>query len=424
MFCSIADLKPKPFYKTLYKHLVFLENRNLYILTTGFPVLPKSEPYLLAEISVLKQHFKNIYFIPITDTPEQSYEGELNIIRYKVEDTAIPSLFFIFSQVSDDLWAILKRVRKLRSLRYYLADIRKTFQKALAIEKIITSPSNSNPQLIYAYWSNECATIAAILKSRSEKPIALSRAHGFDVFEEQTKDGIIPFREFQLTHLDKIFSVSKQGENHLKKMNPLFNDKISHSYLGSVKPATFNPFDPSEFNLVTCCFIRGIKRLSLFPEILKHISFKAKWFVIGGGDENEIELIKRNTQSLPTNIEVIFLGHFNETELHHFYETQSLNLMVSLSSSEGLPYSMMEAISYGIPLLSTDVGGCKEICTSETGILIDKTFEPKNVAELISKFRNSEKNALPFRENVRKFWHKNFYAEANYSEFSKQILEL
>jgi glycosyltransferase involved in cell wall biosynthesis len=68
-------------------------------------------------------------------------------------------------------------------------------------------------------------------------------------------------------------------------------------------------------------------------------------------------------------------------------------------------------------LLSTDVGGCKEIVTEETGILIPLETEMKEVAQIIKAFKNSPKNTLEFRKGVRKFWEENFDAEKNYGVF-------
>ena len=52
---------------------------------------------------------------------------------------------------------------------------------------------------------------------------------------------------------------------------------------------------------------------------------------------------------------------------------------------------MMEAQSFGIPIMSTNVGGCSEICNEQTGFLIEKEFDPKEVAQQLEAFKNSKK---------------------------------
>ena len=52
---------------------------------------------------------------------------------------------------------------------------------------------------------------------------------------------------------------------------------------------------------------------------------------------------------------------------------------------------MMEAQSFGIPIMSTDVGGCNEICNENTGFLIPKDFTAIDAANKIQEFKNSKK---------------------------------
>jgi len=83
-------------------------------------------------------------------------------------------------------------------------------------------------------------------------------------------------------------------------------------------------------------------------------------------------------------------------------------LVFRVSETEGLPVSMMEAISFGIPILSTDVGGCKEIVTSETGILIKKDFDDNEVAKMIEEEYRIKRFDKKGREAIRKFWESTF----------------
>ena len=108
-------------------------------------------------------------------------------------------------------------------------------------------------------------------------------------------------------------------------------------------------------------------------------------------------------------------------EIFEFYQKEHVNLFVSLSAVEGVPVSIMEAISFGIPVLSTDVGGCKEIVTEKTGILIPLETEMQEIAKLITEFRDSPKNTLKFRKGVRQFWEQHFDAEKNYEKIKKWI---
>ena len=80
------------------------------------------------------------------------------------------------------------------------------------------------------------------------------------------------------------------------------------------------------------------------------------------------------------------MGDLQEKDVFRTYLAGSINLFVSVSETEGLPVSIMEAISFGIPVMATDVGGCREIANAHTGVLISKDFDVKSVAEEITRF--------------------------------------
>ena len=156
--------------------------------------------------------------------------------------------------------------------------------------------------------------------------------------------------------------------------------------------------------------------------ILKELKFELVWHLIGDGPD--LEKVKNINQQLPSNITMVYHGQKSRNEIFEFYKLNHINLFVSLSSSEGLPVSMIEALSYGIPLMSTDVGGCNEICNEQTGFLIPKKFNHKIVSHKIEEFKSSEKNTEKFRFGCRKFWEENFKADKNYSDFSSKIINL
>ncbi len=53
------------------------------------------------------------------------------------------------------------------------------------------------------------------------------------------------------------------------------------------------------------------------------------------------------------------------------------DVILSVSTNEGLPMSMIEGASKGALILSTDVGGCHQICKNNVnGYLYNKSFEP------------------------------------------------
>jgi glycosyltransferase involved in cell wall biosynthesis len=246
---------------------------------------------------------------------------------------------------------------------------------------------------------------------------AITRAHGGDLFEERgSLSGKILFRNFQGRYLDRILSVSKTGTDYLQHKYPKFKEKIETVYLGSPNHEHLNPINNGErFVLVSCALVRNIKRIHKIAEMLQLIDFPLTWYHIGSQNlqaknDPTIPIYIDNVEKLKlkTNIEFVPKGNMSNEEVMKFFSEVPIDLFISLSEAEGVPVSIMEAISFGVPILSTDVGGCKEIVTDETGILVPLETEMEVIAKKITEFKTSHKNTAEFRSNVRLFWENNF----------------
>lgn len=272
--------------------------------------------------------------------------------------------------------------------------------------------------IYYTFWFNDWATVLSIFKRNKEISGFYSRVHGADLFEERVP-GIkrLAFRWFQLKEVTKVFSVSQKGTNYLIQKYPAFSKKIQTSYLGTED--YFNPVvgESSKFTIITCAKIRNIKRIHLIPEILMHINFPLKWIHIGGENKNDptLRVLNENLNKLKTkdNIEVSFYGNISNKEIFDVYNKNYINLFISVSETEGLPVSMMEAISFGIPILATDVGGCAEIVTPKTGFLVPVNFKNEELASIIANEYSKSRFDKQARSIIRQFWGENFSAQKN-----------
>ena len=282
--------------------------------------------------------------------------------------------------------------------------------------------------LFYSFWFYDCIYLA-YLKRINFAPKIICRAHGGDLFEERSSlKGKVLCRNFQLKYFENVFSVSKIGAEYLRKKYQSFQSKIQVSYLGSDEPKQLNEINKDLFTLVSCANIRDIKRVYIIAEALIYIDFPMVWYHLG--DQNldahndpTIEVYKQNMLELKnnSNVQTIQLGQLANEEIFEFYRNTPCNLFISLSETEGIPVSMMEAISFGIPILSTDVGGCNEIVNHTTGILFPENISGKLVAKTISDFRYSTLNTDLNRIKIKNFWEEFFNQNTNYSKFFEQI---
>lgn len=117
------------------------------------------------------------------------------------------------------------------------------------------------------------------------------------------------------------------------------------------------------------------------------------------------------------------LGRLNNEEFHQLLTTHPNAIFISISRNEGLPYTFMEAISHGIPIISTDSMGCGELVNEFTGLLLPKGIDNVKTAAAIEKFYCEKSGDVEFRKNIRKYWEKNFNGLINYSSFHKSLCE-
>ncbi|MEE0980943.1 MAG: glycosyltransferase, partial [Acutalibacteraceae bacterium] len=148
---------------------------------------------------------------------------------------------------------------------------------------------------------------------------------------------------------------------------------------------------------------------------------KIRWTHIGDG--GTMQKVKAVCDEKLGFMEVNLVGQVSNQQVKDFYRNEKVDLFVNASTTEGLPVSMMEAISFSIPVVATDVGGVGEIIKDGyNGLLVSSDFTDEELAEKIRKIINSSKEErINMRRNARDFWENNFDAQKNFSQFAKEI---
>ena len=124
-----------------------------------------------------------------------------------------------------------------------------------------------------------------------------------------------------------------------------------------------------EINLITVGRLapfKNIDRIILSMKILN--SSKTKIFnlqIVGDGPErNKLEeLVKSNNLVEYIN----FTGQLDSNELDKIY--QKSDIYIQASGYEGLPHTLLEAISHNLSIISTPIGGTNEILMDNSCLL-------------------------------------------------------
>ena len=110
--------------------------------------------------------------------------------------------------------------------------------------------------------------------------------------------------------------------------------------------------------VVSCSAISPVKRVALLLRALKEVSVTVpvRWVHFGDGPlRSQVEREAALLEDARFRIE--FRGQTPNSELMSFYLNNPAHVFANVSDSEGVPVSIMEAMSVGIPIVATRVGG-------------------------------------------------------------------
>ena len=118
-------------------------------------------------------------------------------------------------------------------------------------------------------------------------------------------------------------------------------------------------------------------------------------------------------------MQATLLGNVQNSEIQKFYSKNNVDIFINFSNSEGIPVSIMEALSYGIPVVATDVGGTSEIVTSSVGALIHSNANTEELSRVIENVirRFSTNDA----QKIHDIWKNKYSALTNYNTFIRSL---
>lgn len=384
-------------------------------------------PFVREEIVFYAQQYSAVRLFsrkPLNVKGLEAYVQEASVVPHQrgpLSDLLQPRLWAWWLK---DLFSKSSSFAYLRRARYNLSYLMRCAGAANALEKRLQACGSQRPVLL-SYWFADWALTLSWLKAKGAIRAFYSRAHGRDVFEDrEPTTGKLPYRSQQLASAERVFTVSQAGCSYLQEKYPRFAGKIELQYLGT-RDHGIGAFDPeARPTLITCARVRNVKRIYLMPQILQHMQTPVRWVHIG--DENlqavndpTMPLYKAGKEALREmpQVEAMFTGSLDNAAIFDFYRNNTVNLFLNLSSTEGLPFVLIEAISMGIPVLATDVGGCREIAHAETGLLVEADPDPRELAAKVDAFLQSDQNTAHFRAGVRRYWENHFRLEDNLLKF-------
>jgi len=348
-----------------------LNNREIILFTNRFPYFA-GETFLETEIQYLSAAFGRIIICP--QEKGDRYYGQLppNVEVIDFSDTdnrSIRSMIqshwsVIVRYYLKMLFGSVHRMKYIRQFGYTWNTLMGFVRRSDWLMKEFCNQGKSGDMVYYSYWFNEWASALAIARSRGLKGRYAVRAHGYDYDEKQNGRGYFPFREAEMNSFDEIAQISDYGAGLMVEQFPS-SSGVLVSRLGVNDGGLNAGGSPgSQYRIVSCSGFASLKRIHLMIDILAALPLNYEWIHFGGGAGMK-EAEAYAAQKLPPGC-FSFRGYVHNAEIRAFYRHEPVDLFINTSILEGIPVSMMEAISAGVPLAGFGICGIPEIVNART----------------------------------------------------------
>lgn len=409
---------------------------KLVIFTMHYPY-KNGEDYVVSEIDHLSKYFSDIRVV----SAERNTQAELRKLPLNVcfetinrSYKFVKSIFLGMKNCFSHRTVQELRYMKKNNIKLSFSNIKKiiVFNIIAARYKIWIKKKYHKDEVnvvFYSYWLVEPAYALALVKSKY-KIFAISRAHGYDAFISR---GYQPFRSYIYEKMNYIYFVSKTAMNEFEERMRLCcnsNKKtLIHAPLGTQRyhdsRENAHDFTNQDFSIVTCSNVIQLKRLDILIDALKEIKdCLITWHHFGDGPL--LSWCKKEISHSLNNscVKVIFHGRVTNESVHRFYQENKVDVFINMSDYEGVPVSIMEAFSYGIPCIARDVGGNSEIVTNKyNGFLLKSDANHLDFLSAIEHMIDmSSDDIKQLRSNCVSTWKRDYCANENYNKFAIHIL--
>ncbi len=401
----------------------------LYFVNTQHSI----PPFLFNEIMAASPFFDKIILVsPIFDKKMCTNLPSNVLVKTTYRFVYYLSLFsgFIFnlSKTANDDWKRAKEMKK-NSFNYFLMRVKHTSIALFLKNRLDKAIKKNGMGPVISSWLDS-GSLAVAMSKNHKMFIGCSFCHSFEVDQTRNKYVGLLFTNLVLNRLGYVVFISENVMNGFLRFASANKITYSCSFLVRklgirheiIHDCSLIPH--TGINIISCSTLNAVKRINLIIETLKSITTSINWTHIGTGPlEDEI---KQQAESLSSNIDYNFLGYFDNEKVLGYYKTNKskIDLFVNLSSTEGIPVSIMEAMSFGIPCIATNVGGTSELVDNSNGYLIDNDDVVNKTIFSIKKYIASDKITIAkLRKAAQAKIEREFILKNNTKRFYEKLIK-
>lgn len=343
---------------------------SLVIFTAAYPH-GQGESFLEAEVSELARRVKRIVVVPLR-RPAGTRPLPSNVTLSSVSLTS-PTTFWralvqLFRCRGDLLWLAFMLVRDIRHIVRNLAS-------AVIALAHTHELGGTKPDHLHAHWLTHPATAAMIVSRLTHVGFSVT-AHRYDLYANNLVDPKVRSAKFvrcisrhgyallakQVRNPGRLVTIPMGVEIPVLNVRASRADQVPASF-ALVCPAALLPVKGHRYLLSAIAQLDPITRSQLTVHLM--------------GDGPLLEKLTGQARELGIQQHVRFHGHVSHAQLLGMYERGEAHCVALASVDdgnglhEGVPVSLIEAMAYGVPVISTTTGGIPElVMNGVTGVAV------------------------------------------------------
>ncbi len=346
--------------------------------------------------------------------PEEGETDSLHVLEeYGISPLLIPEMKRTPNPLSD--WKAYRRIKEI--MREFQPDIVHTHaSKAGAIGRRAAKSLNI-PVIVHTFHGHVFHSYFGKLKTALyqyiERRLAKISTGIVAISEIQKKELASKYRicnENKITVIPLGFDLMKFQQNReqnridTRRDYQIQDNEIAIGIVGRLAPVKNHIF-----------FLDAIE------VIAKTTSRKVAVFIVGDGSEKNAIQQRVNSMCLPDNFRIVMTSWIKEIDRFN----AGMDIICLSSDNEGTPVSLIEAQAANIPVVTTDVGGVRDIVLDgETGFVLPKG-SLEMYAEKLLELIEDEKKRKKMSQNGWTFVEAKFHyltLVENMENYYKQLL--
>lgn len=346
----------------------------------------KGETFILEEMLNMKYQGVNLLIIP-RNPPKEIFHKEAiklleNAVWLPLINLKMIIIFFISILSKPCLWKILFSIlRYSRSWRIMVKNL-VVLPKGVFIANMI---KNDNIDHIHAHWGSTTSTMAWIISELTGIPWSFT-LHRWDIKENNMLSKKIKTAKF-------VRCISEHGKSELLEIiGRSYKEKVKVIHMGVKIPENTIRFQSTKkiFKIIVPANLIEVKGHQYLIDACLNLinqgitNFQCIFYGKGALREKLESLIREREL-----IDYIKMpGPIPHEKLIDMYKNQEVDIVILPSITtykgehEGIPVSLMEAMAYGIPVISTNTGGIPELLSGGAGIIVEQR-SPDQLAQAI-----------------------------------------